>query len=54
MKIKITEIEATAAELRACNTIGDGVVNMLRDVFNYQRAEDEAGEDLSDLEETEE
>lgn len=24
MKIRVTEIEATAAELRACNTLGDG------------------------------
>ena len=27
MKIKITEIEATAAELRACNTIIPAVCN---------------------------
>jgi len=41
MKIRVTEIEATAAELRACNTLGDGVVNILRDLFNYSRADDE-------------
>lgn len=45
MKIKVTEIEATAAELRACNTLGDGVVNILRDMFNYQRDTDEEPED---------
>ena len=55
MKIRVTEIEATAAELRACNTLGDGVVNILRDLFNYSRADDEADDvpdsDVGDTEE---
>lgn len=45
MKIRVTEIEATAAELRACNTLGDGVVNILRDMLNYQRDTDEESEE---------
>lgn len=40
MKIRVTEIEATAAELRACNTLGDGVANILRDLLNYPRPDD--------------
>lgn len=45
MKIKVTEIEATAAELRASNDLGNGVVNLLRDMLNYQRDTDEEPED---------
>lgn len=44
MKIRVTEIEATAAELRACNALGDGVVNLLRDMLNYPRDTDEEPE----------
>ena len=34
MKIKVTEIECTANELRQSNTIADGLLNLLRGVFN--------------------
>ena len=34
MKIKITEIEATSEELRASNTIADGLLMTLRRAFN--------------------
>ena len=34
MKIKVTEIEATAQELRASNDLAGGVANLLRGVFN--------------------
>jgi len=30
MKIKITEIEANARELRECNTLGDNLCNLLK------------------------
>lgn len=34
MKIKVTEIECTANELRQSNTIADGLLNLLRGTFN--------------------
>ncbi len=34
MKIKVTEIECTANELRQSNTIADGLLNLLRGAFN--------------------
>ena len=34
MKIKITEIECSANELRQCNTVADGILNVLRGCFN--------------------
>ena len=34
MKIKITEIEASADELRASNSVTDGILNILRKCFN--------------------
>ena len=48
MKIKITEIEATADDLRASNTLADGMINMLRNCFiprEYDAEDDDAGED---------
>lgn len=44
MKIKITEIEASADELRASNSVTDGVLNILRKCFNsgYDLQENDA------------
>ena len=42
MKIKITEIECGAEELRQCNTVADGILNILRGVFNPVCCEDES------------
>ena len=33
MKVKVTEIEATAEELRASNSVADGILNLLKTVF---------------------
>lgn len=49
MKIKITEIEATADDLRACNTLADGLANILRNCFiprEYAAEYDDAGAQL--------
>ena len=34
MKIKITEIEASAEDLRQSNTLADGLTRMMRNAFN--------------------
>lgn len=34
MKIKITEIEANAEEIRQSNTIAEGITRLLRNAFN--------------------
>lgn len=34
MKIKITEIEANAEEIRQSNTLADGLTRMFRNAFN--------------------
>lgn len=34
MKIKVTEIEASAEELRQSNSLADGLTRMLRNAFN--------------------
>ena len=34
MKIKVTEIEASAEELRQSNSLADGLTRMMRNVFN--------------------
>lgn len=34
MKIKVTEIECTAEELRQSNTVADGALNLIRNLFN--------------------
>jgi len=40
MKLKITEIEASAEELRQCNSIADGLTRLLRNAFKpYYDAE---------------
>lgn len=52
MKIKVTEIECTAEEIRQSNGLADGIYNLLRGVFNgvvpqdeYEEGdEDEAGD----------
>ena len=33
MKVKVTEIEATAEELRASNSVADGILNVLKGIF---------------------
>lgn len=45
MKIKITEIEASANELRASNTVADGFLNVLRNAFGPFRAYEGESED---------
>ena len=48
MKIKITEIEATAEDLRQSNTLADCFTQLLRRSFtpvSYVNAEDENEED---------
>ena len=49
MKLKITEVEATAEELRQSNTLSDGLIRTLRNAFNSPCvvSEDE-GEDEED------
>ena len=47
MNIKITEIEASAEELRQSNSLSDGLTRMLRNVFNpysYECLESEDGD----------
>lgn len=34
MKMKVIEIEATASELKSCNAVADGILNVLRGAFN--------------------
>lgn len=51
MKIKVTEIEATADELRASNSVADGILNVLKGVFTPLRSY--GPEDECDLEEGE-
>ena len=52
MKIRVTEIECNAEELRQSNTMADSFTNLLRGCFNFNRAadctvdnQDEEGED---------
>lgn len=51
MKLKITEIECTAEELKQSNSVADGFRNMLRNAFNpsynveLDLEEDECGGD---------
>ena len=42
MKIKVTEIECTAEELRQSNTVADGALNLIRNLFNGTISEDES------------
>lgn len=56
MKLKITEIEASAEELRQSNSIADGLTRILRNAFNpYYHAEmedDDAETEDDDAEQT--
>ena len=49
MKIKVTEIECTAEELRQSNTVADGALNLIRNLFNgpisEEDIEEQQGED---------
>lgn len=49
MKIKttVTKIECTTDEIRQCNTVADGILNILRGCFNNPTS------DCEDEEETE-
>ncbi len=42
MKIKVTEIECTAEELRQSNTVADGALNLIRNLFNGTISEEDA------------
>lgn len=53
MKIRVTEIEATAAELRASNDLGSSLVSILRTALNRLRYEDEEPDEPEDPEEGE-
>ena len=51
MKIKITEIEATTEDLRVSNSAADGLLSLLRNVFQPRgHSYDEEGEDESEKE----
>lgn len=55
MKLKITEIEATAEELRQSNTLSDGITRMLRNAFNpYYESPEESHDDEEEEEKDEE
>lgn len=41
MKIRVTEIECTADELRQSNTVAEGALNLIRNLFNGTIPEDE-------------
>lgn len=45
MKIKVTEIECTANELRQSNTVADGLLNLLRGAFNNMTSDCEDAEE---------
>ena len=51
MKLKVTEIEATAEELRASNSVADGILNVLKGIITPLRSY--SPEDEFDLEEGE-
>lgn len=50
MKIKVTEIECNADELKQSNNLAEGFMNLIRGVFNGPITENE-NEDLEDEEE---
>jgi hypothetical protein len=52
MKITQIEIECTAEELKASNTMADGVVNCLRGIFNNfgREAFEECAEEMEEEE----
>ena len=41
MKIKVTEIECTAEEIRQSNNLADGICTILRGIFNGIVPQDE-------------
>lgn len=52
MKVKITEIEASAEELRQSNSLADGLTRLLRNAFNPYPCdipETEDSDDSADL-----
>lgn len=53
MKIKITEIEANAEEIRQSNTIAEGIARLFRNAFNpyYNMQKDVVEDDGSEEEE---
>lgn len=54
MKIKITEIEANAEELRQSNTIADGLTRLFRNMLNPYYSTPDDAEDKEDKNEGEE
>ena len=54
MKIKITEIEANAEELRQSNTIADGLTRLFRNMLNPYYSTPDYAEDKEDKNEGEE
>jgi len=51
MKIKITEIEANAEELRQSNTIADGLTRLFRNMLNPYYSTPDDAEDENESEE---
>ena len=45
MKIKVTEIECSAEELRQSNSVADGALNLIRNLFNGTISEEEADDE---------
>lgn len=54
MKLKITEIEATADELKAANSFADALSNQLRNIFNSISTYQYQNTDFNDEEDDEE
>ena len=54
MKIKVTEVECTAEELRQSNSISDGFMNLVRNLLNGSITEenDTDNEEYTDKEQT--
>lgn len=50
MKIRITEVECNADELRQSNTMADSFTNLLRGCFNFNRTADNQDEEDEDNE----
>lgn len=54
MKIRVTEIECNAEELRQSNTLADSLTNLLRGCFNFNRAADCTTDDQDEEDEDDE
>lgn len=54
MKIKITEIEANAEEIRQSNTLEDGLTRLFRNMLNPYYSTPDDAEDKEDKNEGEE